>query len=363
MAVSKFYAVWRKATGEEEIVNAFQALALKGRAQIITTPKEQATLFDLETGLKVNLRSSQKKDGRYVGQPYFSYYPGEESPLKGLESSFEYSSELNAFIEAFKTIEKFQIEYDHHSAYIFPKAISPMQRIVFEDEDFVILKLLIDIDETYPYSEYYRLNGQLGIEFYKTSRPEPVKRIKLAEEGIPLFEAKANFPESTKIYVPKEFTSPEQVKSVAARVREVYQERNYKLYGNFDKYHLEAFVFLDDNERKYQTLKTYEEQCQELQAKIKKLEENFDQKTEKVNQLRKEIEQAETLLRKYHEEEEYYKKLEKDNQKLKQEKGEIISENQRLTSESRHLRRQRDAAQKETKSLRGRSFWQRLFNK
>ena len=211
MAVSKFYALWRKATGEEEIVNAFQALALKGRAQIITTPKEQATLFDLETGLKVNPRSSQKKDGRYVGQPYFSYYPGEESPLKGLESSFEYSSELNAFIEAFKTIEKFQIEYDHHSAYIFPKAISPMQRIVFEDEDFVILKLLIDIDETYPYSEYYRLNGQLGIEFYKTSRPEPVKRIKLAEEGIPLFEAKANFPESTKIYVPKEFTSPEQV--------------------------------------------------------------------------------------------------------------------------------------------------------
>ena len=98
MAVSKFYAVWRKESGEEEIVNAFQALALKGRAQIITTPKEQATLFDLETDLKVNPRSSQKKDGRYVGQPYFSYYPGEESPLKGLQSSFEYSSELNAFI-------------------------------------------------------------------------------------------------------------------------------------------------------------------------------------------------------------------------------------------------------------------------
>ena len=262
MAVSKFYAVWRKESGEEEIVNAFQALALKGRAQIITTPKEQATLFDLETDLKVNPRSSQKKDGRYVGQPYFSYYPGEESPLKGLQSSFEYSSELNAFIEAFKTIEKFQIEYDNHTAYIFPKAISPMQRIVFEDEDFVILKLLIDIDETYPYSEYYRLNGQLGIEFYKTSRPEPVKRIKLAKEGIPLFEAKAHFPKSTQIYVPEEFTSPEQVKSVADRVRKVYQERNYKLYGSFDKYHLEELIFLDDNERKYHTLKTYEEQCQ-----------------------------------------------------------------------------------------------------
>lgn len=370
MAVSKFYAVWRKESGEEEIVNAFQALALKGRAQIITTPKEQATLFDLETGLKVNPRSSQKKDGCYVGQPYFSYYPGEESPLKGLESSFEYSSELNAFIEAFKTIEKFQIKYGNHTAYIFPKAISLMKRIVFEDEDFVILKLLIDIDETYPYSEYYRLNGQLGIEFYKTSRPEPVKRIKLAKEGIPLFEAEAHFPKSTEIYVPKEFTSPEQVKRVADKVREVYQERKYKLYGNFDKYHLEAFVFLDDNERKYQTLKTYEDQCQELKDEIKLLKSSYDEKFEKVKQLSEDIKQAETLLRKYHEEEEYYKKLEKDNQKLeedkrklKQEKGEILTENQRLTNESQRLRRLKNVAEEKIESLQRRSFWQRLFNK
>ena len=363
MAVSKFYAVWRKESGEEEIVNAFQALALKGRAQIITTPKEQATLFDLETGLKVNPRSSQKKDGRYVGQPYFSYYPGEESPLKGTEGSFEYSSELNAFIEAFKSIKKFQIGYGERTAFIFPKAIYPMKRVVFEDEDIVILKLWIEIDETYPYSEYYRLNGQLGIEFYKTKRPEPVKRIKLAQRGVPLLEAKAQFPESTKIYVPEEFVSSEQIRGIAERVREVYQERNYKLYGTFDKYHLEAFVFLDDNERKYHTLKTYEEQCQELEAEIKRLEACFSQKDARVNQLREEIKQAEIRLRHYCEKEEYYKKLEKDNELLKQEKAQLRTERQQLTEQSRHLREERDAAQEETKSLRSRSFWQRLFNK
>lgn len=32
MAVSKFYAKWKKPSGEEELVNAFDALALKGRA-------------------------------------------------------------------------------------------------------------------------------------------------------------------------------------------------------------------------------------------------------------------------------------------------------------------------------------------
>ena len=178
-----------------------------------------------------------------------------------------------------------------------------------------------------------------------------------------MLEAKAQFPESTKIYVPEEFVSSEQIRGIAERVREVYQERNYKLYGTFDKYHLEAFVFLDDNERKYHTLKTYEEQCQELEAEIKRLEACFSQKDARVNQLREEIKQAEIRLRHYCEKEEYYKKLEKDNELLKQEKAQLRTEHQQLTEQSRHLREERDAAQEETKSLRSRSFWQRLFNK
>lgn len=363
MAVSKFYAKWKKPSGEEELVNAFDALALKGRAQIETSPKEKASLYDIETNLKVAPKHGHKKDGRYQGQPYFTYYPGEESPLKGTDGSFEYSSELNAFIEAFKSIKKFQIGYGEHTAFIYPKTISPMKRVAFEDEDFVILKLWIEIDETYPYSEYYRLNGQLGIEFYKTKRPEPVKRIKLANEGIPLFEAKAHFPESTKIYVPEEFVSSEQIRSIAEKVREVYQERNYKLYGTFDKYHLEALVFLGDNERKYDTLKTYEEQCQELEAEIKRLEACFSQKDARVNQLRAEIKQAESRLRHYCEKEEYYKKLEKDNQLLKDETAQLQADRKRLRSEAQRYRDERNMAQEETKTLRSRSFWQRLFNK
>ncbi|MBF0786679.1 MULTISPECIES: hypothetical protein [unclassified Streptococcus] len=356
MVVSKFYAKWRKPSGEEELVNAFDALALKGRGQIVTQPKERASLYDIETGLKVTPNRGHKKDGRNQGQPYFAYYSGEESPLKGTEGNFEYSSELNAFIEAFKSIKRFQIGYGEHTAFIFPKTISPMKRLVFEDEDFVILKLWIEIDETYPYSEYYRLNGQLGIEFYKTKRPEPAKRIKLAKKGIPLLEAKAHFPESTEIYVPEKFVSFEQIRGIAAKVREVYQERDYKLYGIFNKYHLEAFVFLGDNERRYETLKSYEEQCQELQAEIRQLEECFSQKSEKVNQLREQINQAESRLRCYCEKEEYYKNLEKDNELLKK-------ECQQLTDKSRRYFEERNAAQEETKSLRNRSFLQRLFNK
>jgi M protein repeat family protein len=117
-------------------------------------------------------------------------------------------------------------------------------------------------------------------------------------------------------------------------------------------------------------LKTYEDQCQKLLTEIAQLESSYNEKMGKVKQLSKDIEQAETRLRKYHEEEEYYKKLEKDNQKLeedkqklKQEKGEILSENQHLTNESQRLRKLKNAAQEEAKSLRERSFLQRLFNK
>ncbi|WP_162011936.1 hypothetical protein [Streptococcus sp. S784/96/1] len=363
MAVSKFYAKWKKPSGEEKLVNAFEALALKGRAQIETTPKEKATLYDIETGLKVAPKHGHKKEGLYQGQPYFTYYPGEESPLKGMDGSFEYSSELNAFIEAFKSIKRFQIGYGEHTTFIFPKTISPMKRVVFEDEDFVILKIWIEIDETYPYSEYYRLNGQLGIEFYKTKRPEPVKRIKLAKEGVPLLEAKAQFPESTKIYVPEEFVSSEQIRGIAERVREVYQERNYKLYGTFDRYHLEAFVFLDDNERKYHTLKTYEDQCQELEAEIKRLSESFHQKNEKVNQLREEIKQAEIRLRHYCEKEEYYKKLEKDNELLKEEKKQLQSKQECLIAESQNLHKVIDEAKAKEERVNNRNWLQRLLNR
>ncbi|MFM0817673.1 hypothetical protein [Streptococcus suis] len=363
MAVSKFYAKWKKPSGEEVIVNAFDALALKGRALIETSPKEKASLYDIETDLKVAPKHGQKKDGRYQGQPYFTYYPGEESPLKGTDGSFEYSSELNVFIEAFKSIKRFQIGYGEHTAFIFPKGISPMKRMVFEDDDFVILKLWIEIDETYPYSEYYRLNGQLGIEFYKTKRPEPVKRIKLAKEGVPLLEAKAQFPESTKIYVPEEFVSSEQIKHIAEKVREVYQEKDYKLYGTFDRYHLETLVFLGDNERKYHTLKTYEEQCQELEAKIKELTDSFCQKSEKVNQLREEIARTEDRLRHYNAKEEHYKKLEKANELLRREKNQLQDEKRRLTEVSNRYLEERNEAQGELEDLRNRPWWQRIFNK
>lgn len=368
MAVKKFYAVAKTKDGQKRVVNAFEALKLADDDPWhYPTDKTNGVFYDLETELKVtptNGRTNSKTRKR--GQAFFRYFTGESSPLWDKPRSFAYTPELIAFLSAFEVIQKFQIQEGETTIMIFPERIAKLQRVPFPDGGYSILKFYMKLEETYPYSAYYRFNGILAIEFYVSGKPSRLKRAELARKGIPLFEAKAFFPKWIQESLPEEFENPEELATIAKEIRTTYQDRDYKLYGRFQKEHM----ITPDNERKYQTLKTYEDQCKELQEEIKLLKSSYDEKIEKVKQLSEDIKQAETLLRKYHEEEEYYKKLEKDNQKLeadkqrlKQEKGEILSENQRLTNESKRLRKLKNAAQEETRALRGRSLLQRLFNK
>lgn len=361
MAVSKFYAVAKTKDGQKRVVNAFEALKLADDDPWhYPTDKTNGVFYDLETELKVSPshgRTNSKTRKR--GQAFFRYFTGESSPLRDKSGSFAYTPELIAFLSAFEVIQKFQIQEGETTIMIFPERIAKLQKVPFPDGGYSILKFYMKLEETYPYSAYYRFNGILAIEFYVSGKPSRLKRAELARKGIPLFEAKAFFPKWIQESLPEEFENPEELATIAKEIRTTYQDRDYKLYGRFQKEHM----ITPDNERKYQALKIYEDQCQELKDEIKLLKSSYDEKFEKVKQLSEDIKQAETLLRKYHEEEEYYKKLEKDNQKLKQEKGEILTENQRLTDESQRLRRLKNVAEEKIESLQRRSFWQRLFNK
>lgn len=361
MAVSKFYAVARTKDGQKRVVNAFEALKLADdNPWNYPTDKANGVFYDLETELKVSPshgRTNPKTKKR--GQPFFRYFTGEASPLKDQSGSFAYTPELIAFLSAFETIRKFQIQEDETVIMIFPERIAKLQRVTFPDGGHSILKFYMKLEETYPYSAYYRFNGVLAIEFYVSGKPSRLKRAELVRKGIPLFEAKAFFPKWVQENLPAEFENPEELVVIAKEIRTTYQDRDYKLYGRFQKEH----IITPENERKYQTLKSYEDQCQELQAEIKRLEDCFHGKSEKANQLREEIKQAESRLRFYHEKEEYYKKLEKDNELLKQEKKQLKSDCQRLAEQSQRYLEEKEVAQEETKSLRNRSFWQWLLNK
>jgi hypothetical protein len=353
MAVSKFYAVVKQEGERERVVNAFEALKLADdNPRDYPTDKDNGVFYDLETELKVSPsrgRTNPKTNKR--GQAFFRYFDGETSPLKGQPGSFTYTPELIAFLSAFERIQKFQIQEDENSIMIFPKRIAKLQRVTFPDGGYSILKFYMKLEETYPYSAYYKFNGYLAIEFYVSSKPSRLKRAELAREGIPLFEAKAFFPKRIQENLPDEFENPAKLADIAEEIRKTYQDRNYKLLGHFKKEH----AITPDNERKYRTLKSYEEQCQELEAEIKQLEDCFHQKSEKVNQLKEAIGKAEARLRYFCEKEEYYKKAERENQQLTAKVSHLESQNAQLLREIK-------AAQEETSSLKNRPFWKRLFN-
>lgn len=354
MGVSKFYAVVKRKDGNSQVVNAFEALELADDDPWnYPVDKNEGVFFDLDTDLKVSPsrgRTSRKTHKR--GQPFFRYFTGESSPLKDQNGSFSYTPELIAFLSAFENIHKFQIQEDDTSIIIFPERINKLQRVTFPDGSYSILKFYMKLDKTYPYSTYYRLNGILAIEFYVSGKPSRLKRAELARKGIPLFEAKAFFPKWIQESLPEEFDNIQKLKEIAKEIKITYQDRNYKLLGKFQKAHR----IIPENERKYQILKSFEDQCAELQTQIKELEECYNQKSDKVKQLSSQIAQAEVRLRHYQEKEEYYKKTERENQRLNIEINQLESANAHLTNEKNNV-------QEENKALRSRTFIQRLFNK
>lgn len=361
MAVSKFYAVAKTKDGQKRVVTAFEALKLADmNPWDYPTDKTNGVFYDVETDLKVSPshgRTNSKTRKR--GQAFFRYFTGEASPLKDQPGSFAYTPELIAFLSAFEAIQKFQIKDGDTSIRIFPERIVKLKRVDFPDGGYSILKFLMKLEDTYPYSAYYRFNGILGIEFYVSGKPSRLKRAELARKGIPLFEAKAFFPKLVQESLPEEFETPEELATIAREIRATYQDTGYELYGRFKNEH----QITPENERKYLTLKSYEDKCLELEAEIKQLEECFSQKSEKVNQLREEITQAEVRLRQYCEKEEYYKKLEKDNEFLKQGQKQLQSEYDHLKNESRRYLEERNSSRAEVTKLKNRSFWQRLFNR
>lgn len=353
MAVSKFYAVAKTIDGKRRVVNAFEALRLADEDPWdYPVDKVEGVFHDLETDLKVfpsRGRTSRKTHKR--GQPYFSYFSGESSPLKGEGGSFTYTPELIAFLSAFEAITKFQIQENDTEIVIFPDKIAKLQRVTFSDGGYSILKFYMKLDETYPYSAYYKFNGVLAIEFYVSGKPSRLKRAELARMGVPLFEAKAFFPKWIQEKLPKEFDAPEQLAKLAREIRITYQDRNYKLFGHFKRDHL----IKPDYERKYQILKDFEDQKAELENDVKQLKEDCETKDAELRRLREEIAQAEKRLQKYCQKEECCRKLIVENEALTTERKELVSSKQALERESENQK-------KTIETLRKRGFWKRLFN-
>lgn len=315
--VDKKFAKWVKSPNEYEVISATRALFLKrpeGKARIITTPKEKGTLFDVETDLKVYpITGRFIKDKGRKAPDYFAYYNGEESPLKGKAQQIEWSEELQLFMKVFESIDKFQIEEEGKPAFfVFPKQMKMFERVK-TTTGFVILKFLVEIDYTYPnYSESYLYNQKIGLEFIFSRLPNSRKLFELSELGIPVFQAKASLSRWAKRDY-GEITN-ENFEEVKDEMLETFQERNYQLQGKF----VNSIKTTPENKEKYDTLKTYEEQVEEL--KNQKSEELKLLKTAEsdVQNTQNSVTEEENKLENLKQEIKYYEKLESDNKSLTQ---------------------------------------------
>lgn len=359
MTVTKFYASWEKENGEAEIINAFQGIRLRDDARIFTKPKEKGSLYDIETGLHVLPRQG-RKNGK--GQPYFSYYSKEESPLKNRPSSFAYTPELNVFLRAFDGIRKFRIQerISEPVVEIYVNHSWKLQRIEAEP-DYFIVKIYLELLETKPYSYFYKWNGRLALEFLATSEPIPLKRVLLAKRGIPLYEARAIIPEWIQKTLPEEFDTEEEFDQIAKQIRETYSNTNYRLLGKFER---EAITLPEYKER-YETMERFEIQCKELEAQVRELRGCVEELKQMQEKLQKEIEEQQILLEKekkefeeYRRKNEYYERIKQDNIVLTEEKESLVKEKKKWKQQAQRL----EITAQKGEALRRRQTWlSRLF--
>ena len=340
MSPTKFFATWQKQDGTLEVIDAFKALRLRDNAKIITKDKEKAVLFDIDTKLKV-FPNKSRLTRNASGQPFFSYYPDEESPLKDQSSSFEQTPQLNAFLQAFEQIKCFQIkEFNEDPISIFVEHSRKLHRITLGDEYFIV-KIFIQLKETRPYSYYYKFNGQLALEFLVTSRLEPIKIVELSNAGIPLFEAKAKIPKWTEKKLPKLFTSENEFKAAVDDIVDTYENRNYQLFGKFP--------------RENSISKEYKggyEKLHDLEKQIKELESKRDSLIENVEVQKKESDKLLAQSNEYKKRNDYHEQLRAFNEKLindkeillndkkslAEAKGQLATQNSKLTNANAKLK-------------------------
>lgn len=335
---SKYYCIWEKEDGTNEVIDVYYALDLKKDAIIFTKPKVKGTLYDIENYLKVRPISGRVKNDGTSGQAHLAYYPDENVPRGDHKSTFEYSSELRVFLKAFENINSFKIETpDGEIVNIFASNMKKLYRVTTSDS-FVFLKYFVEIESTLPLSVRYKFNNVLGIEFKVTSAPEPIKRKELANLGIPLFEAMIDYPKW--VIIPEEFPSDEAFREVVQEVRTTYQNRNYRLQGDF----LNEAVIFKENEEKYNKLKTFEDEIKYLKNQIEVLKDDYRIKKNYLDKLTQEqkiqsilLEQEKKKLEDYQNDNEFYEKIQESNDTLNKNNSDLKSNNKKLNIKNTQL--------------------------
>ncbi|EOH52474.1 hypothetical protein UA3_02600 [Enterococcus faecium EnGen0263] len=338
--VEKFYAYYK---GKK--INAYQALRKRNRSEIATSPVEKAELFDsLDERDRYPLKPVKARNSK--GLPYFAYYSGYSPVGNSLEGGGEKETLAHSlFQDIFLQISQFTIEDGKDIITIFVDNVTVDLRRRVDEQNYYIVDVMYRLKKTNPYSYYYKWNGYLAFEIVVTTRVSKDKVDDLSLKGIQICSFKVP---NTIIKELQEIENLERTSHINEETYQkqlkrylfLYQSNKFKVWGRL----LGSVVTKDKWKEKYQQMKLYEKQEQDMLAKISSCERNLQmlqrieqEYNKKIDNLRNQSQELTTQLDKIKLDEENILSLSQINQKLLKENASLEKQQIQLNQQLQEL--------------------------
>jgi chromosome segregation ATPase len=330
---TKKYAYYIKGNRQ---VTVSEALWLRNNGKIKPT-KEAPVFFDFEDAtIRSAVYPVSSSKGEIARTAHYRYYD-KKSKVHILYPKQMTNAHL-FFQMMFKQLKSFKVELeDKNVVQVKIKSAMMEQYVKVDNKKGIIIDVLLDIENTYPYSYKYKWNNQLAIEVKVTHAVDPIKKSILQKNNISTYEV--TVPERIKKIIPETNNLLDDKEATQKKIDELT-----KIYGNVDKWTLYGKFISKSrptkiNEGKYKMLSSYEneleqyeKQKEQLIKEIKVYEHCKLQLSQETNDLKKKLKITNQQLLELKKSEQLVQNLLKESKQKEQLNENLRKENDELNN-------------------------------
>ncbi|MGM0241204.1 hypothetical protein [Enterococcus sp. AZ103] len=380
--VEKFYAYYKGTR-----IDAYEGRRKKLRREITTKPVSKAELFD--SLIENDRYPVMPVKGRGVdGLPYFSYYRdqgprGERLDGKGGKETLAHS----LFQDVFLLLPKFKLKDNLDEVIITIDTVTVDLRKWIDEKHYYVIEVMYRLEETKPYSYYYKWNGSLAFEISVTTELSKEKIEYLSNLGIQICEFTVSDKVVSKLRVVENEISAkskqafnraieenkkmEEAELLALNVEQsIYSKYVREYYENYryNNTEIEAIILGNVNTKeewkdKYAIMKNFEQQENEMKRRIEQARKELGTltslKKSHINDIKKleqdkneisvEINEMENKVASYKELNKVNTALKSTLKQLEEDKDDLTTQNEKLTND--------------LKNEKQKTIWEKVFKK
>ncbi|WP_289889738.1 hypothetical protein [Virgibacillus pantothenticus] len=295
--------------------------------------------------------SSSKKITRGA---YYRYFSKENK--KQILSPKEMTNAHLFFQMMFLQLKKFRIEdkKNKRKVRVDIKSAEMEYYIKVDNKRGILIDVLLDIKQTYPYSYKYLWNNKLAIEVKVTHAVDPKKKCILRDHNISTYEA--TVPKAVRAKIPEAhdlLDSEELRQKKIDELTKIYaNHEKWTLFGNFivnskvENENKENYILLSQVETE---LANYKKEKEQLFEEIKKYKEYKLQLTKDINELKK---HTDTLEKEFKVNQGFLKDSQRNKQLVKKLSTELAQKEQKIES----LKKKNNSLKNSISKFEGESF-------